>query len=174
MSINVSGTNAFEPCPSGLHRAVCCDVIDHGMQETQFGVKHKVSLRFQTEELRDDGKPYLVSKKYTASIHPKATLGIDLVSWKGRAFTPEESRRFDLEVLIGVNCQINVIHKPAQDGGTWANIAAILPPAKGMPKLVVRDYIRQKDRDPKPTPSQGFDEDVDTNGNGAVDDDIPF
>lgn len=34
----------FEPCPEGLHQAVCVDVIDRGVQPTKWGEKHQVTL----------------------------------------------------------------------------------------------------------------------------------
>src|ERR1700684_2934792 len=111
-----SGGNDCKPAPAGTHAAVCCDVVDLGMLEVSFGGKtktqHKVNLVWQIEEDRDDGKPFTVRKRYTLSLHEKASLRKDLESWRGRAFTPAELEGFDLEVLIGIGCMLNVIHTP--------------------------------------------------------------
>ena len=32
----------FRPPPEGLYNAVVVDVVDHGIQQTQFGPKHKL------------------------------------------------------------------------------------------------------------------------------------
>ena len=37
-----------------------------------------------------DGKPFLVRRRYTASLHEKSALRKDLESWRGRAFTNVE------------------------------------------------------------------------------------
>src|SRR5689334_6354597 len=128
---SAKGGQDFAPAPAGTHAAVCCDVIDLGMLEVTFGGKtksqHKVNIVWQIEELRDDGKPFNVRKRYTLSLHEKASLRKDLESWRGKAFTAEELAGFDLEALIGVGCMLNIIHKEREDGGTpWANVTAIM------------------------------------------------
>jgi hypothetical protein len=62
------------------------------------------------EELMDDGKPFVISKFYTNSLNEKATLRADLMSWRGRDFTSEELRGFDLQSILGAPCLINVVH----------------------------------------------------------------
>ena len=86
-----SGGGTFKPCPTGLQQLVCCDVIDLGMVTSSYNgeakTMHKVSLRWQSAKLMSDGKPYLVQKRYTYSLHPKATLRKDLDGWRGKALT---------------------------------------------------------------------------------------
>ena len=137
----------FQPAPEGLHRAVCVDVVDLGMLETDFGRKHKVMLSWQLEERMDGtGKPFLVSKRYTLSLHKKSALRPDLESWRGKPFSEEEISGFDLEKLLGVNCQLNVVHNKTAEG-TYANVSAVVPAPKGMPGLKVQDYTRVCDRE---------------------------
>jgi len=172
-----TGGNDFKPAPAGTHAAVCCDVVDLGMLEVSFGGKtktqHKVNLVWQIEEDRDDGKPFTVRKRYTLSLHEKASLRKDLESWRGRAFTPAELEGFDLEVLIGIGCTLNVIHTPKPDGGQpWANVAAIMKLHRSMQAPSVRDYVRVQDR--KEAQADAPPPDVDTEGMGITDDDIPF
>jgi hypothetical protein len=170
MPIFVSGNNSkeFTPAPAGTHQAVCVDVVDLGVEETQWGKKHKVRIKWQIDEDMESGKPFLVQKKYTASLHEKANLRHDLESWRGRAFTESELAQFDLENLIGANCLVNIIHKPGSKGGTFANIASIGQLVKGMPKMTSREYTRDKDRTDTPTPDETRDYD------GRDDDSIPF
>lgn len=143
----------YTPTPEGLQQCVCVDVVDHGMEETQWGPKHKVSLRHQSEHINpENGKRFIINKKYTLSLHEKAILRQHLESWRGKKFTPEELEGFDLEKLIGVNSQIQIVHNVADEGRVWANIQAIVPQGKGTEKLIPLDYVRVQDREESQTP----------------------
>lgn len=149
-------TTTFQPAPEGVHQAVCVDVIDKGLvEETWEGKttrKHKILLSWQIAETREDGKPFLVSKRYTLSIGEKANLRKDLESWRGRAFTPAEEAQFDVESVIGANCLLNIQHRESK-GKTYANVVSIMPLVKGMPKMTASaDYVRVCDR-PETQPS---------------------
>jgi hypothetical protein len=142
---------SFVPAPAGLHRAICCDVVDLGMVTGQFGTKHLVRLIWQTEAAMPDGKPYLVDRRYTLSLDDRANLRRDLEAWRGRPFNLTEAAGFDLERLIGVPCALLVTHKPGRDGTrVFANVQTVLPPMAGAP-LSVRDYIRVALRPQTPT-----------------------
>ena len=172
MAIVATGgdSKAFAPAPAGLHQGVCVDVVDMGILEVTFGGKtkkqHKVRLVWQIDEMRDDGKRFILQKRYTLSLHEKANLRKELESWRGRRFTDDELKGFDLEKLIGVNAFINVVHAENQ-GNTYANVASLVPLKKGMPAMAVQDYIRIKDR-----PKDGTE--GETIGTSEIEDDIPF
>lgn len=156
----------FTPAPEGLHQAVCVDVHDEGIKETQWGEKQKVLLVWQIEARDDEsGKRYDVRGYYTLSLSEKANLRRDLECWRGQKFTVDELRGFDLEKLIGANCQLQIVHNLADKGKTYANVQAIVPyNVKLGPKLAPEEYVRLKDR-PR------------DHGNGAPalsDSDIPF
>ena len=158
----------FAPCPEGLHTAVCVDVVDLGVQQSQWGEKHKVRVVWQIDATNaETGRRFNVMSHYTLSLHKKAKLRQHLETWRGKKFTEEQLQGFDLEKLLTANCQIQVSHNIKDDGEVWANVQAIVPaPTQGTP-LVPLDYVRVKDR---PT-DQG-------NGNGAGrepgEDDVPF
>lgn len=163
-------SKSFTPAPVGVHQGICVDVIDKGMLEVTYGGKtkkqHKILLVWQIDETRDDGKRFLVYKRYTLSLNEKATLRKDLESWRGRAFTSEEGMGFDVETVIGANALINVRHN-TQGDRTYANVVAVMPLARGMVKLGAQDYIREKDLAETPAESGEL--------NGPLtDDDIPF
>lgn len=168
-----SGTK-FTPAPAGTHAAVCCDVRDLGVVKVEWQgqtkQQHKVLISWQIDEARDDGKPYLVSRRYTLSLHEKAGLRKDLEAWRGRKFTEDELHRFDVETIIGKPCLLNLIH--AQSGGdTYANVAAVMALPRTMPAPQVRDYVRFVDR----TPDDHAQPQDDPRSNGVItDDDIPF
>jgi hypothetical protein len=140
---------SFQPAPAGVHQAVCVDVVDLGILDVTWqGVtkkQHKVNVAWQINEDRDDGKPYLVFKRYTLSLHEKAGLRKDLESWRGKKFTRDEEMGFDVERLIGANCLLNITHNQVADR-TYANVVSIMPLAKGMPPIQARDYVRKQDR----------------------------
>jgi hypothetical protein len=148
MAIMVSdNSKAFTPAPEGIHQAVCCDVIDHGICETKFGTKPRVELRWVINEVNDDGRLYMVVKRYTASLNEKATLRQDIETWRGKKFAKGDLRNFDLEQLIGDNCQVQIVHSTSDDGRTWANVKAIVPISKGMSRLEIPDdFTRKTDR----------------------------
>lgn len=162
----------FEPCPPGLHQGVCVDVVDLGLVDSTFNAKtkkqHMVRIVWQIGEDRADGKPFMISRRYKASLHEKASLRKDLESWRGRPFADAELDRFDLEALLGANCQLNVIHEKGQDGNSYDRVQSIVPLGKGMGKLAPRDYVRVKDRDDYVPPPNEPDE------HEVTDDDIPF
>lgn len=157
MPITVSENRKdFPTHPEGVYQAVCCDVVDLGIEKVSFdGVEkmvRKIRLYFQTEEFEPDGqKRFIVAKKFTASLSEKSALRQFLQAWRSRIFTSQELDEFDLEKLIGANCQIQIIHQLGRDGKTYANIGAILP-IKGVPPIHVEGYVRKaskaKDEDP--------------------------
>jgi hypothetical protein len=168
MPFMVSGSDSgttFAPAPEGTHQAVCVDIIDQGMKPNPFkngALQHKFDIAWQVNELRDDGKRFIVYKRYTASLNEKATLRHDLESWRGRPFTATELFGFDMESVIGANCLLNVIHKQStkDPSKTFANVAAVMPLVKGMPKMAAKDYERKRaaeETSPPPSDDDGPD-----------------
>lgn len=152
--VSAGDSKAWEPAPEGLWPVVCVDVVDKGEQPTQWGPKRKVQLRWQLGEeagVRDDGKPWLVTRTFTASLFKLAELSKLLVRWRGKQFTDEELEQFDLDNVIGAPGLANIVHNATDDGRVFANVDTIVPLPKTMKRPVIRDYIRQQDREPQPT-----------------------
>ncbi len=152
LMVTAGDSKTYTPTPAGVHQAVCVDVIDKGMLPNTFKPgtsQHKIALAWQIDEEREDGKRFLVYKRYTASLHEKATLRKDLESWRGRAFTRDEEMGFDVESIIGANCLLNIQHNVNGDK-TYANVVAVMPLHKGMTKIFARDYVREADRSEQP------------------------
>lgn len=144
-----------ELCPPGSYSAVCVDVVDLGMVETHYKdntkMTHKCRVVFEVAEYRKDGTPYTIGERFTASLAEKATLRKFLEGWRGRAFTPDELKGFDLEALIGAPAIVAVVHRES-GGKTYDNIASASKLMKGMPPLKPSGkYIRVKDRPGNPT-----------------------
>jgi hypothetical protein len=156
-----NGEKEFTKIPlpeAGTTLAVCCAVWDLGLQESFFNnerkIQHKIIIAWEIQQLIDcpdsefHGKPYMLNKKYTLSLGDKANLRKDLESWRGKPFTAEElSGGFDVEKLYGINCLIGIKHEADKRDAAkvYANVTAILPPAKGMEKLVP---VRARDEAP--------------------------
>jgi len=137
----------FATAPEGLHQAVCVDVVDLGLVNTQWGDKLKVELRWQLDETNPEtGKRFEVRARYTLSLSEKANLRKHLEMWRNKKFTAEELRGFDLERLIGANCQLQVIHNLSDEGRTYANVQAIVPHNVKVPKIQPQEYVREQDR----------------------------
>ena len=49
---DTGGGKDFDPVPEGSHLAVCDMFVDLGMQDSRFGAKHKIYLRWQITSLR--------------------------------------------------------------------------------------------------------------------------
>jgi hypothetical protein len=143
----------YATAPEGLHHGVCVDVVNLGIVQGAYGAKHKVRLVWQLDAREDaQGRRYDVARVYTLSLHERAALRKDLESWRGRKFTDRElDGGFDLEKLVGVNAQVQVTHDLSDDGTCYANVSTVVPPIKGAAKLVPEEYVRAKDRQPRPT-----------------------
>jgi hypothetical protein len=122
----------FRPHVEGIHNAVCVDVINLGLVETEFQgqrrLVNKVRIVFETEQRTEDGRNCTISKTYTASLHPKAKLTEGLGKWRGRPVMPGES--IDLDKLIGACATLVISHQTSLAGRTYASIDAISKPTK--------------------------------------------
>ena len=146
MSLLVNAGNGggdFEQCPAGSFAARCYQIIDLGHQTFEWKgeakVAPKVRITWELNEMMQDGRPFSISKEYTASIGDKANLRKDLEAWRGRPFSAEELRNFSLENVLGAPCLLGVVHKPSKDGSKmYANVGSVMALPKGMsaPELV--------------------------------------
>lgn len=107
----------YEAPATGTHLAVAFRVIDLGTHEYDWmGETKDAHQVFIDWELigseRTDGKPFTIGKFYRLSRHEKASLRLDLESWRGRKFTEAELDKFDLfESIIGKPCLLNIVLK---------------------------------------------------------------
>ena len=133
----------FPPTPAGLWPAVCYGIVDIGTHEeswqNELKERHSMYILFElptlTIEVEEETKPRGISKKFTKSLHKKSALRAFLESWRGCAWSDKELKEkgFDMRTLLGVNCQLNIVHNVTDDK-TYANIATVVPLSKGMTK----------------------------------------
>lgn len=141
MGIKVSdkGGEDFKVLDAGSHLAVCTQIIAVGPQETPWGMKEKLKVRFEVPaervEWEKDGHkhegPMTIWANYGASLSKNSNLRNDLETWRGREFTKEELAGFDLDNILGKACIISVTHNKADNGKTYANISGISRLLKG-------------------------------------------
>lgn len=137
MKVSDKGGSDFEQAPIGTHAARSIRLVDIGTQKGEY--QGQTNLRRQviiTWELPNTlmttgdqaGKPFIISKFYTASLSEKATLRHDLVSWRGREFTVGELQEFDLKNILGKPCLLSVIHNDKNK----AKVSGVMALPKGM------------------------------------------
>jgi hypothetical protein len=136
-----SGGGNFKRVPAGAYIGRCYSLVDLGTQLTtgQYGEKLQHKLRIGWELFGEDeegnpltidvdGKemPLTITKGYTVSLHEKSGLRRDLASWRGKDFTDEEAKGFDVSKLIGAYCMVNVTTSET-NGKTYSNVAGLTP-----------------------------------------------
>jgi hypothetical protein len=99
-------------------------------------IKHVPRVLFQFEVHSEDsqgqplltssGEPMTVAKTFTLSLAEKATMRRDLQTWRGKEFTKEELRGFELKNVLGQWAMITVAENES-NGKTYTNIANINP-----------------------------------------------
>lgn len=133
----------FHLVPAGTIQGVCFAVWGLGRQKIVWEGKEKilpkVMVAWETEEriASDDewnGQRFRIYKKYTLTMGEKGNLVKDLTVWRGKAFTEEEKKGFDIKNLVGANCLISIIHNEAK-GKTYANVNSVTALPKGMVKI---------------------------------------
>jgi hypothetical protein len=134
-----------ELIPAETHQAVCYSIIEIGteefvyMGETKKSKKVKITFELPNElRVFDEEKgeqPMVIGKDFTISLSEKSNLRAFLESWRGKKFTDDELKGFDLSNLIGANCLIVVGQEVNQKNGkTYNSLMSISPLMKGMKK----------------------------------------
>ena len=138
---DAGGEGNFKRVPAGAYIGRCYSLIDLGSQLTdgQFGkkIQHKIKLGWElfgddeqgnplTIDVDGAEMPMTISKNYTVSLHEKANLRKELSAWRGRDFTEEEAKAFDVSKLLGAYGMVNVTTSET-NGKTYSNVAGLTP-----------------------------------------------
>jgi hypothetical protein len=137
-----SSGKTFEPIAAGSYVARCYSIVLLGTFEEDFqGTKkvvQKVKITFElpTEmKVFDEAKgeqPQIISIDFTLSMAEKANLRAFLTNWRGKAYTEEEAKKVDISKMVGVPCQLSIIHRTSKSNGrTYATIASASMLMKG-------------------------------------------
>lgn len=137
MKVSDTADGDFEQAPVGTEVARCIKLIDIGTQEGEYqgSPTHRRQIIIQWElpnllmsQGDNTGKPFVISRFYTASLGEKANLRKDLVNWRGREFTVEELTGFELKNILGKPCMLSIT---ATDKGK-SRVGAVMALPKGM------------------------------------------
>ena len=143
----INATNNGTPrelIPAGNYIARCYQMIEIGtVQESYQGEtkslkKVRIGWELPTETRvfsEDKGEqPMVISQEYTLSMNEKANLRKTLASWRGKDFTEDEAKSFDITKLLGVACMLNIIHRPGKSDPTkiYQAISSVSAMPKGM------------------------------------------
>jgi hypothetical protein len=136
----VTGSNSerkqFQIAPAGTHLARLYRIIDLGTQMREYEGKvnmlrkAKFFWELHGEDgagkplLTTEGKPLIQSKEYTMSLGEKANLRRDLEAWRGKAFTEDELRGFNVTNVLGQFCMVNISHRVKGDM-TYADLKGV-------------------------------------------------
>ncbi len=128
LTISEGGGTDFPKLEKGIYLGTCFRIVDLGTSDQTYGKevskKTRLCITFEiveavdpntNETLMEDGRPYAVSKTYTASLHEAAALRKHLESWRGKSFTDEELGGFDVTDLLGCTARIEVGHTEASE-----------------------------------------------------------
>lgn len=153
-----SGTKR-ELIPAGTQIARCYQMIEIGtVTENILGkdkelTKVRIGWELPLEKrVFSEGKgeqPFVISKEFTLSMNEKSNLRKSLESWRGKGFSEDEAKAFDITKLLGAPCMLNIIHKPSKDGlNIYEEIAGIMPVPKGMtcPAQENKTFVLSYDR----------------------------
>lgn len=164
MAINAKNTGTTrEPVPAGNYMARCYKMIEIGtVTEVVMGTPktlHKVRIGWElpTEtKVFDQAKgeqPLVIDQEYTLSMNEKANLRKMLESWRGKAFTEDEAKCFDITNLLGKPCMLNIIHKQSKTGNVYEQISSVTAVPKGIqvPPQMTKSFVLSYD---------SFDEDL--------------
>ena len=136
----ITGSNSerkqFQIAPAGTHLARLYRIIDLGTQMRDYEGKVTMSRKakffweLHGEDaagkplLTTEGKPLIQSKEYTLSLGEKANLRRDLEAWRGKAFSEDELKGFDIKMVLGQFCMINISHRDKGDV-TYADLKGV-------------------------------------------------
>lgn len=145
MAINATNSGVTrEPIPAGNYLARCYQMIEIGtvtetvMNKTVTARKVRIGWELPTElkvfKEEKGEQPLVISKEYTLSMNEKSNLRKDLKSWRGKDFTEDEAKSFDITKLLGAACMLNITHKASKSDASkvYDQISAITPLPKGV------------------------------------------
>lgn len=190
ITVGSGGSTTWENAPTGIHKATCCDVVDLGKNETEFGEKHQCELHFELDKataglVEATGNQFTVrTQRFNLpepghQLNEKSSLHKFLSAWRGKTLKPGDN--IELEKLVGVHAHLVLAMKVSQKTGSEytaittaspKNKNEVFPPLSGA-------YKRRQDADdaqqpaaapaqpapvqPAPAPAANLD-----------DDDVPF
>ena len=131
-----NGGSTIPKLEGGVDTAISSAIVDLGLQKNEKFDKTQRKFMMiwtilnETIEVNGEQLPRQLSKEYSFSLHEKSTLRKDLQAWRGKAFTEEELRGFNILNVLNVPCQLQVLLEE-RNGRQYNNIASIMALPKG-------------------------------------------
>lgn len=141
----VTETKTYERVDAGVYPGRCIRIIDLGsyvhpiFKDEKTGepqTVHEMEIVWELSELMEDGRPFVVSWKKSRpnSLTNKSNLYKLLVAWRGRDFTTDELKCFDLNNILDQCCLVNVAKNATKKDPTkfYNEVISVMPLPKGM------------------------------------------
>ena len=142
MALKVS-INSYELPGEGIQPAVLADVVDLGIQDTNFGKKDRVRFVYLLNETDAKGEPKRAFQTFTKSLNEKASLRKTLTQF-GQKF--ESGVEVDLESYVGKQVTLVIAIEDGTDGKKYVKILSIMKAAAGQNVNIPETFTRNKDR----------------------------
>lgn len=127
-----------EVCPAENMRGVITKIYYVGTQANTFQPNQKsapkVILSYTVDAERSDGSYHVLSAIYTLSAHEKSGLTKTFAPIFGNQW-PRDGQTFDVSMLLGLNCMVDVIHNIKTNGEASAKISKVSKLPKGFMPL---------------------------------------
>ena len=139
ITVGSGGGGAWENAPTGIHKSTCCDVVDLGQQETEFGNKHQCEIHFELDKatagfVEATGNQFTVrTQRFNLpepgqQLNEKSSLHKFLSAWRGKTLTAGEN--IELEKIVGVHAHLVLALKTSQKGTEYTAITTASPKNK--------------------------------------------
>lgn len=134
-------THTSTPAPEGAHPGRLVRIVDLGSQVTPFAhedgspvVSRKLQISWELYcDRMPDGRPFVVSEKYTRSLNEKSGLYKLLAGWLGKEWDEALAKGgFNFASLLGRACLVTVNHRQSKQGRTFAKLGAVTVLPKGL------------------------------------------
>ncbi|MDA2920647.1 hypothetical protein MYX76_14335 [Desulfobacterota bacterium AH_259_B03_O07] len=113
----------------GVYPAKVAELIEQ--EDEQYGERIIFTFELKNED-NDDGSPVRVISYCTNTLSPKSKLRKFVEVLIGQKLSKDQAEDgVDLEPLVGLPCQVVIIHNDSKDGNTYAKVDNLLPPSKG-------------------------------------------
>ena len=146
MKLPFSTSKPSTPAPQGAHPARLVRIVDCGSALTPFThedgspvIQRKVSIAWElyTDPRMEDGRPFMVSAKYTRSLNEKSGLYKLLNGWLGSEFGDSVATgSFDLKSILGRPCLVQINHGTSKKGSTFAQVGGVMVLPKALAKVM--------------------------------------
>lgn len=139
----------FTPAPAGTFTATCYRFIDLGTHVNEYNgerkTRHEVLLSWElSDESMEDGRPFTINKRYTWSMHEKATLRLHLEAWRGKKFEQQDfegENAFNTKKLLGQPCTLTITQEQKPDGKIISKVYSVGRVMKG---VAIAPLVNQK------------------------------